>query len=318
MIFCARIDLGANQTVEKRPYSQFLSYRYWPTWLGLAILRLLSFLPLPVLTSFGHILGFLFYHLVGSRRKIALKNIETCFPELSDKECRRINRRHFQNSGQLVFTSGMHWWVSQKRFNRMVEIVNREHYDRALADGRNVILLTPHFVALAVAGMRLNQERPMITMYQYSKNTLMDEVTIRGRTRYGGLLVERKEPLRKLVKLMRQGHPFYYLPDQDAGRKGIFVPFFHELASTIPVLGKFTSMTDAVVIPCMNKIKPWGQGYEIALGSPLENFPVGDDYVDTARMNEIIASMVRENPEQYFWAHKRFKTRPEGDPAFYK
>ena len=304
--------------MNKRPYSQFLSPKYWATWFGLGVLRVFSYLPLWILSFFGNIIGVIFYLIVSSRRQIGYRNISACFPELDHKEWRRINRQHFQKAGQFVFTSGMNWWMSKDRFNRLVEITGLEHYDKALAEGKRIILLAPHFVAMDVGGLALNQDRPMMSMYQYSKNTLMDEVTIRGRSRYGGLLVERKEPLRKLIKLIRQGNPFYYLPDQDAGRKGIFVPFFHEQASTIPTLGKFAGMTDAVVIPCRNRIKPWGQGYEVILGEPLENFPQGDDIIDTSRMNRVIEQMIRQCPEQYFWAHKRFKTRPEGEPKFYK
>jgi len=157
----------------------------------------------------------------------------------------------------------------------------------------------------------------MITMYQYSKNKLMNEVVKDRRSRFDGALVERKEPMRNLIRLIRKGYPFYYLPDQDAGRKGVFVPFFHTQAATFSVLGKFSAMTNAVVIPCQNKIKPWGMGYEATLGKPLENFPIGDDVLDTTTMNKAVEMMIREMPEQYFWVHKRFKTRPEGEPKFY-
>ena len=211
----------------------------------------------------------------------------------------------------------MNYWMSRRRFNRLVEIKNREHHDAAIAAGQNIILLAPHFISMDVGGMVLAQERPMISMYQYTKNQLMNEIVKRGRTRFGGILVERKEPLRKLIRLIRQGHPFYYLPDQDAGRKGIFVPFFHEQASTIPMLGKFAQMGNAVVIPVRTHIKSWARGYEVILGEPLTDFPQGDEYADTAAMNEAVAALIRENPEQYFWVHKRFKTRPAGDTNFY-
>lgn len=275
-------------------------------------------MPLPVAATLGMGLGYAFYWLGASRRKIALRNITSCFPELSLAECKRINRDHFLYAGQMVFATSINWWSSDQRFNSWISLTNREIYDQALAQGKNIILLAPHFVALEIAGVYLSQERPMASMYQYSKNTLVDEIVKRGRTRFGGEMVERKEPLRKLLKLIRKGHPFYYLPDQDAGRKGVFVPFFHELACTIPMLGKFASMGDAVVIPCRTQIKPWGKGYEIVFSPPMENFPTGDDLEDTAHMNRVIEQMVRKNPEQYFWAHKRFKTRPSGEPKFYK
>lgn len=308
--------------MKKTPLNEFLAPKYWLTWLGLAILRLFSFLPLPVLASLGYFIGLLFYYLGVSRRRVAFKNIRVCFPDLSDSECKKINRHHFMLVGQSLFATPMHWWISDKRFNKLVTVTGREAYDQALAENKNIIVLAPHFAALDVGGYVLAQERPMLTMYQYAKNGLVDEVVKRGRLRFGGILIERKEPLRNLIRAIRKGHPFYYLPDQDAGRKGIFVPFFHEQASTYSMLGKFTEMTDAVVIPCRTRTKAWGQGYEVILSEPLANFPSGDEYIDTARMNEAVADLIRPNPEQYFWVHKRFKTRPpeqmEQGVKFYK
>jgi KDO2-lipid IV(A) lauroyltransferase len=215
--------------------------------------------------------------------------------------------------GQSIFATPMHWWISDKRFNKLVTVTGRGTYDAALAKGKNIIVLAPHFAALDVAGYVLAQERPMLTMYQYAKNGLVDEVVKRGRLRFGGVLVERKEPLRNLIRAIRKGHPFYYLPDQDAGKKGVFVPFFHEQAATYSMLGKFAEMTDAVVIPCRTRTKPWGQGYDVILGEPLLDFPCGDEVLDTTRMNQAVADLIRPNPEQYFWVHKRFKTRPQDE-----
>ena len=279
--------------------------------MGLGLMRVISFLPLPVIALLGQAMGIAFYALVGSRRKIALKNIRLCFPEYSKSKCRQINRHQFRLIGQTLFTTTMNMWVSANRFGRLVEITHREHYDAALGAGQNIILLAPHFIGIDVSGLALSRERTVISMYQYAKNKLVDQIAKRGRSRYGGILIERKEPLRKVLRLINQGDPFYYLPDQDAGRKGIFVPFFHEQASTTPALAKFAAASQATVIPCRTRIKPWGQGYEVILGAPLENFPTGDDYVDTAFMNQQIAKMIRKMPEQYFWVHKRFKTRPE-------
>ena len=273
-------------------------------------MRAIAVLPLPIIALLGQSLGFIFYWIIGSRRRIGFTNIRACFPELDANECRRINRRHFCLVGQSLFTTPMHWWISEARFNRMVSVQGREHYDKALASGRNIIILAPHFISLDVAGYILAQERPLLTMYQYAKNGLIDEVVKRGRLRYGGELVERKAPMRNLIRAIRKGHPFYYLPDQDAGRKGVFVPFFHKQASTYSVLGKFAEMTDAVVVPCRTRIKSWGRGYEITLCQTLDDFPIGDELKDTARMNVEVAKLIRPHPEQYFWVHKRFKTRP--------
>jgi len=308
--------------VKTTPLSSFWAPRYWPTWLGLALLRLIGLLPLPVVALLGKSIGFLSYYLISSRRRIAYINIRSCFPELSDKACKKINFQHFLFVGQSLFTGTMTWWNSTDRFNRLVETKGKEHFDKAIADERNIIILAPHFMGLEVAGHVLSQEQPMLSMYQYAKNGLVDEIVKRGRCRYGGVMVERKEPMRNLIRSIRKGHPFYYLPDQDAGRKGLFVPFFHDLASTYSMLGKFAKMTNALVIPCRTIMKPWGRGYLVELGEPLKDFPQGDDLIDTTTMNQAVSNLIRPYPEHYFWAHKRFKTRPpeeeSQDVNFYK
>lgn len=280
-------------------------------------MRLLAFCPLPVLSVLGNAIGELSYHLYSSRREIAKKNLESCFPNWSENRVDAVNRKCFRLIGQSIFFSGFGWWKSTGTFNKKVTVINREHYDAALEKGKNIILLAPHFCALEIAGLVLSQERPMITMYQHTKNRLVDRVVKRGRGRFDGILVERKEPLRNLIRLIRKGYPFYYLPDQDAREKGVFVPFFGVQASTIPTLGKFASISKAVVIPCSTRILDKGKGFEVYLGSPIENYPTGDDMKDTALMNQTIEKMVEVMPEQYFWVHKRFKTRPEGEPPFY-
>ena len=280
-------------------------------------MRLLAYLPLPLLATLGTCVGELSYCLFSSRRKIAQKNIQSCFPTWPEKKTADVTRKCFRFIGQSIFFSGFIWWTDKNKLNRKVNIVNREHYDKALSQGKNIILLAPHFCALELAGVVLSQERPMISMYQHTKNRLVDIFVKRGRSRFDGILIERKEPLRNLIRLIRKGYPFYYLPDQDARDKGVFAPFFGIQASTIPVLGKFTAMSKSVVIPCSTKILDSGKGFEVYLGSPIENFPTGDDVKDTTLMNRTIEKMVESMPEQYFWVHKRFKTRPPGETAFY-
>ena len=283
-------------------------------------MRLLAFLPLPIIALLGYALGSIAYALPFTRRNLALHNLKACFPEKSIEELKRINFKHFCYLGQSIFITPMNWWISEKRFSRLVDITGREDYDAALAEGKNIILLTPHFLAIEVSGLSLQRERDMIGVYQYMKNSLMDEVAKEGRTRFcdDGLMFERKQPLRTLLRWIRKGLPMSYSPDQDAGRKGVFVPFFHPQSSTTPALAKFIATTHCVVIPCINEMLPWGQGYRVTLGDRIPNLHTGNELEDTATMNRAIEKMVRALPEQYLWVHKRFKTRPEGEKAFYK
>ncbi len=233
-----------TKPVEREAFSVILKRyshpKYWPTWFGLALLRLMVYLPLPVLALMGYFLGSLVYVLFTSRRKIAYKNIKGCFPAYSDAQCRKINWHQFCLLGQSVITVCMNWWISPARFDRLVTVHGREHYDEALAKDEKIILLTPHFLSIEVSGLALQRERPMVGMYQYMKNPIINILAIQGRSRFTSSsgMFERKAPLRGILRAIMKGQPFSYYPDQDAMRKGVFVPFFHTLASTTPALSK--------------------------------------------------------------------------------
>ena len=302
-------------------YRDFLAPKYWPLLLGIALLRLIALLPMPILSVFGWTIGSVCYLVLFRRRKIALKNIQLCFPELSASQCKLINFKHYCLLGQAIVTGPINWWASKARFMRLANIKGREHYDAALKDNRNIILLAPHFMAMEASGLALQTERPMIGMYQYMKNPLMNKLALERRQRFctGGIMVERKRsPLRSILRALNKGMPMQYSPDQDAGRKGVFVPFFHQLASTTPALGKFAQACNAVVIPVSSTYRPWGMGFDVELGAPIEQFPSGDELADTTVMNRSMEQLIRKHPEQYLWAHKRFKTRKDGETSFYK
>ncbi len=293
--------------------------RHWPSWIGVILLWILSWLPLPILSRLGAVLGIVVYWLHGERRHVAEVNIRRCFPELPRHAQQALVRRHFRALGRSLLDAGLAWWAPQWRLQKLVRFRHRAYYDQALAQGRNVILLAPHFLGLEIGGVYLSSERPIVSVFRHPDNEVLRHVLARGRTRFGARLVEHNKPFRLLVREVRSGKPLYYLPDQDAGRRhAVFAPFFSIPAATFSALGRLARLTDAVVIPVVTRQLPRGRGYEIAFRPPLEDFPSGDELADTARMNAEIEKAVREYPEQYFWVHKRFKTRPSGEPDFYK
>jgi KDO2-lipid IV(A) lauroyltransferase len=292
--------------------------RYWPSWLGLGVLAVAALLPLPLVWWLGSALGQLLYYLHAPRRRIARRNIAACFPALDAGAQRRMVRGHFRALGAASLTPGIGWWASAARLRRLTRYRNRDCLDKLLAAKRPVILLAPHFVGLEMGGMRLSQEYPVVSMYKRAKNALFDRYMRRGRERYGVVMVERNAELRPMIRLLRAGRLFYYLPDQDPGRRGsVFAPFFGIPTATVTALSRIARLADAVVIPCFTKQLPYGRGYEVIFHPPLDDFPSGDELLDATRMNQAIEAGVREMPEQYFWVHKRFKTRPENAPAFY-
>ena len=293
--------------------------RYWLSWAWLVLMRLLSHLPLRAIWLLGAAVGTMLYALHASRRHVARRNLERCFPQLGPRQCEQLVRRHFRALGQTLLDNGIAWWASKRRLKRLFRIRGREHYDRALARGQNIILLVPHFLGLEVAVSRLALERPMVTVFRHPDNVPLRVLVERGRKRFGLRLIEHNQPFTALVRAVKSGMPLYYLPDQDAGRRNaVFAPFFGIPSSTFAALGRLARMTDAVVIPCIAHQRPHGRGYEIVFHPPLKNFPTGDAVTDATRMNAEIEKVVRKWPDQYFWVHKRFKTRPEGEPGFYK
>ncbi len=302
----------------KTDAQSLLHPRYWLSWVGLLSLRLISFVPLPVLWLVGSILGGGLYYLHGARRHIAMRNIECCFPNLDRRAHRRMAKQHFRTLGQTSLAMGIAYWGGKRRLERLVRCAGRGHYDQALAQGRPVILLAAHFIGVEIGGIYLSRERPMVDMYRRANNQLFDEVLRRGRTRFGGQVVERREGLMPIIKAMRQGAVFYYLPDQDPGRHNTaFIPFFGVPAATLTTLGRLARITNAIVVPCFPRQLPYGRGYEVIFKPALDNFPTDDEIADATRMNAAIEEGVRAMPEQYFWVHRRFKTRPENEPAFY-
>ncbi|MDA8098372.1 MAG: lysophospholipid acyltransferase family protein [Nitrospiraceae bacterium] len=291
--------------------------RSWPTLAGILLMRLISLLPFRLIWLFGLGAGFLISLFPSRLKRIARKNIDLCFPQLSESDRRRLVNRHFGQLGVMVMSYGIAWWSSKKRLSRLVRLRDRHHYDDAVRSGKRIILFAPHFLALDLSGLRLSTERPMITMYRESRDKVLDRM-LRKRARFGGVLFERKSNLRSLIRLIREGRPFYYLPDQDpGGAESVFVPFFGVPTATVTAFARIAELTDAVVIPCYNRILPAGQGFEVRFEAPFEHFPSGDPAGDARRMNEAIEGVVREQPEQYLWVYRRFKTRPLGSPSVY-
>lgn len=297
---------------------RFFHPRHWLAWLGVALLRAIGYLPLPVIAFLGGMFGLLLYIVHGPRRRVARRNLSRCFPVYSPRRVEQIVRRHFRAFGQSVFDIAIAWWSGPARLRRLVRFKDRYHYDEARASGRNVIFLAPHFLGLEIGGTRLTLEIPMVSVFRHPDNELLRELMFRARTRFGIHLVEHNRPFTALIREVKGGKPLYYLPDQDAGRRhSVFAPFFGIPAATFTALARLAQLTNAVVIPCITYQRSWGRGYEVVFRPPLRNFPSGDSLIDATRMNEEIERAVLVFPEQYFWLHKRFKTRPDGEPKFY-
>jgi Kdo2-lipid IVA lauroyltransferase/acyltransferase len=288
------------------------------TRLAVGLLWLLHFLPLPLLAAIGAGVGTAAYHLVASRRRICLRNLELCFPDLDERARRALAREHFRWLGRSYVERGLLWWGSEARLRRLIRVEGLEHITGA---GRAVIILAPHFLGLDAAGTRLNMEVDAVSMYSRQSNAYINDLLVKFRSRFRPVrLVVRQEGLRPVIRAIREGRHFYYLPDMDFGpRDSIFVPFFGVPAATVPALPRLAAMTGAPVVPVCTRMLPGGAGYVVRIDAPLAGFPTDDLAGDTRRMNAWIEDRAREPGmlAQYHWTHRRFKTRPPGEPSLY-
>jgi Kdo2-lipid IVA lauroyltransferase/acyltransferase len=205
---------------------------------------------------------------------------------------------------------GILWWSSAGAVRRLVRLEGEEHW-QAVA-GRPIIVLAPHFVGCEMGGIRIHLDHPMATMYVKQRNAAIEAILLHGRTRFNEARVySRQDGIRPIVRALRSGLPLFYLPDMDLGaRDAVFVPFFGVQAATVTALSRLAAISGAVVVPCVTRQLPGAQGYVARLYPAWEDFPGSDPAADARRMNAFIEERVLEMPEQYYWVHKRFKTRP--------
>jgi len=297
----------------------YLHPRFWALWLGLGLLWLIAQLPYRALLGLGRALGTVMYRVAGERRRIAARNLELCFPELSSDERQRLLKENFASTGIAFFEMAMSWWWPKARLARLAHIEGIEHLQAAQREGEGAILMAVHFTTLEIGAALLGQAHTIDGMYREHGNAVFDFIQRRGRERHNpdSLAVERDD-VRGMLKLLRKGRAIWYAPDQDYGAKqSIFVPLFGIPAATVTATSKFARLGKARVIPFTQKRLEDGSGYRLVVHPPLEGFPGETEEADCLRINQWVEGVLRECPEQYLWAHRRFKSRPEGEPRLY-
>ena len=288
---------------------------YLGSQLGVFVLWIVHFMPIRWINALGAGLGGLLYQF--GRGRVTRINLAMCFPQMPEAERESLGRKHFRMLGRSALELSKMVWGSEEDLLEMIRVEGMEILEAY--KGKRVIAMGPHFVGLNIGGIRVAHAWPdSASIYSRQKNPVVDKLLLRARLRFGTpVLVSRQEGLRAVVRTIRDGHAFYLLPDMDFGpRDAIFVPFFGVPTATITALPRLAKIADAVVIPVVTR--QVGNGYVVRIYPPWENYPTGDLEADVRRMNAFIEERVLEMPEQYFWAHKRFKTRPPGEPNPYR
>jgi Kdo2-lipid IVA lauroyltransferase/acyltransferase len=287
------------------------------SYLGLLVLWLAHFLPTRWIGAIGSGLGWLLYQF--GRGHVTRVNLALCFPAMDEAERHALGLRHFRMLGRNAMELSIMVWGSDRRVLELIRLEGAEHLEAVAAGGRPVIVLAPHFIGLNIGGIRVAHAYPgTASIYSRQRNPVLDRIFLRARTRFGAPhLVSRQEGLRSVVRAIKAGKPFYFLPDMDFGmRDAIFSPFFGVPTATVTALPRLARLTGAAIVPVVTRQE--GEGYVARFYPAWQHYPSADVAADVRRMNAFIEERVLEMPEQYFWAHKRFKTRPPGEPSPYK
>lgn len=300
-------------THQPTPLRQFLAPRYWPTWLAVAALWLLTRLPFCLQVRMGKGIGWLAYHLARPRLRVTRLNIAWCFPELSPAEQERLVRASFIANGVGLMEVAMSWFLPMERLRDRVTVHGLEHLQAAKAQGRGVLLLCAHFSTLEIGGSLLSLFETLDVTYRRHGNPLFNAVMTNGRKRLFSAVIER-ENVRDALRSLHQGHVLWYAPDQDYGpRRAVFVPFFGVPAATLTATSRFAASNGSPTLFLSHYRVTNDTRYELHISPPIAGFPSGDDAQDASTINRIIETAVRRHPEQYLWMHKRFKSQPDGE-----
>lgn len=288
--------------------------------LGIAFMRAMAHVPLPVSRGFGVGLGRLLHTVAVTRRHVVDTNLALCFPEKTAAERRRIARETFVFVAQSWLDRSWLWHAPEAVVRQRLRVLGAPLEIEEMAHGSApMILFAPHFYGLdaAATALTMHTARPSTTIYTTQRDPLIDDWIREGRRRFGNVItLNRAEGIKPIVAGLRKGGLLYLLPDMDFGRdQTVFVPFYGVQASTIPSLSRFARLGKAKVVPIVSRLTP--TGYDIEVLPAWQDFPSDDVVADTALMNRRLQGYIDAMPSQYYWVHRRFKTRPEGEPPVY-
>lgn len=305
-----------NNASDLPPIRPLLAPKHWPSWLLVGIMWLLSRLPFSWGMALSRGLKPLAKVLMKSRIAISERNIRACFPSLNDAEVADMLEKNFTGLALMVGETAYAWWGNKAFFERVGKINGLEHIEAAKAAGRGVILITIHTTCMEIGGHILGTQLPITAFYRPYDNPVLERVSRKVRQKEQGAVIDKRN-IRMAIKMLRSNGVLWYTTDLDVkNRKSLFIPFFGVLASTVAAPARMAKITNAVVIP-MVPIREPGNRYRVEILSPLENFPTDDIEADLTRINATNEQMVMMAPDQYWWIHRRFKSRPPGEPPFY-
>lgn len=305
-----------QSTVFKK---DFFHPRFYATWFGLAVLYALVQLPYPWLYHLGRWMGKSAMHFMPRRANIAQQNLTLCFPDKTAEEIRVLVNDNFRSLGISLMETGIAWFWSDRRVRQLFTVSGLEHMESACTKNQGVIVIGVHFMSLELGGRVMGLCRPMMAVYRPHNNQVLEYAQTRGRSRSNKAMLDRKN-LKGIVSALRKGEAVWFAPDQDYGPKGSsFAPFFAvDTCATTNGTATIARLSQSCMLTTVLVRKPGTQGYELAIGKEIEDYPKDDMTNAAAFMNRLIEKEIMRAPEQYLWIHRRFKTQPAGFPSLYK
>jgi len=302
--------------VKQQRDTNLAAVRYWPTWLGIGLLRAAVLLPYPVIMGLGTVVGHIMRLVAPKRVDIADKNLQICYPDMDAKQRRTFIRKNFASMGKGLMEVCMAWWWPRERIEGRLLTIEGEQHLPASDDKKGTIFLTAHFSSLELSGRYLIHRSPSHAMYRPNENPVIQALFERNRTR-GTLSIISRNDVRGMIRALRAGDGVWFAPDQNFRPKGaVFADFMGVPAATNPATSRFASLAGARIVPfVLFRVR---DGYHLTIEPPLQDFPSEDPQADAAVINRIFEHWTQTAPEQYNWIHRRFKTRPDGGRSPYK
>ncbi len=293
----------------------FLHPRYWALWTGIGLLWLITqTVPYRGQLLLGKSIGRLLLATIPSRKKVASRNLQLCFPDMPEDQRTALLVKNFESTGIALFEMGMAWWWPDKRLSKLLTFKGLEHIEQVQKEGHGILLSSMHVLPLEIGARLFSLKSDGIAVYRTHNNPVMEYLQVKGRLKSAKGLLD-KFKLKSAVRALRQGETVWYSSDQDFGPDGAeYVPFFAVPdAATVTGGSTLCKLSRARLMPMIVTRNNDNSGYIVEILPPLDNYPSGDDRADAVRMNKVIEESILKAPEQYMWVHRRFKTRPDGN-----
>ncbi|MCG3887299.1 LpxL/LpxP family Kdo(2)-lipid IV(A) lauroyl/palmitoleoyl acyltransferase [Photobacterium leiognathi] len=292
--------------------------RYWGTLLLIGLMYLLSCLPYSWQVVLGKNIGRLAIKLMKKRRRTIERNLELCFPAMSEEDKQVLIKENIDNTGMALFETGMAWFWSDARVNRHVTIVGLEHMETLTKEGKGALMVAVHSMNLELGARAFGIKMSGMGVYRPNNNPCFDYFQYLGRSRSNRTLIDRKD-VKAMLHALRTGERIWYAPDHDYGRRrSTFAPLFAvEQACTTTGTSLLVDNTDCAIVP-FTMVRDDKGHYTLTLRKPVEGFPKNDPDAAAVFINKIVEESIMAAPSQYMWLHRRFKTRPEGQTCLYQ